>query len=511
MHISSCLNPKLIRHPFTHEQIYVPCGHCSVCIQKRSSRWVQRLSQERYCWKYAFFFTLTYAPDQRPMLYYQNGLLIDLKHRLTPPDAEVIAVDMYEINKKYNEDMPRFNEWFSHKDDKLPVLSSYDCSKFIKRFRTYAQREFERSRRSQTCLNEKEKPYFRYFVIGEYGPTTLAPHYHGLFFFDSEFLCSHFGSLLDKAWTFGITNFSSVSQENSSYVARYLNCTSHLPSVYKYVKFRPFFLCSKFPPIGSLCHSSKEVKQMFFACSPEQVIFDHKKGVFDNVPLWRTYIDRLYPRLSAFSTLSHSDRVTLYGLTQARKLTQFSQFFEYVSGDDCLTVIKDYVRYFQYNCDNFVAALQRWFYISSRVCRQAKVFEISVKDYVYYIEKFYDNVEKEKLKLYYEFQDDYSQKYENSSLVGVDKLYIQSLMDIDCNDISEKDLIILSSFGVDIDKFFSDDEVERVKYQKSLLPDNTFDFECLSHDAEVWQQQSMKTKKKNDYLALHEDLNILVY
>lgn len=511
MHIQSCLNPKLVRHPFTGEQMYVPCGSCAVCIQKRSSRWIQRLQQERYCWKYAFFFTLTYAPQNRPLMYLENGLLVDIKHRLTPPTEDVLTVDLLTIQKMFNEDMPRFTRWFAFKDNKLPVLSSYDLSKFIKRFRTYAEREFKRSRRAETCLQEKEKPNFRYFVIGEYGPTLLAPHYHGLFFFNSEFLCSHFGSLLDKAWKFGITDFSSVSEENSSYVARYLNCTSHLPSVYRYRKFRPFFLCSKFPPLGSLCHTSKEVKEMFFTCSTQQVIFDHRKGVFDNVPLWRTYIDRLYPRLSAFSTLSHSDRVTLYGLVGKKALSNFPSFRKYVEGDDCLTVVSDYVEYFFKNCDNYVAALQRWYYISSRVCKQAESFEISVKDYVYYIEKFYDNVEKEKLKLYFEFQDDYSRKYSDTSLIGVDRLYLQSLIDVDIKNLSAEEITVLESFGVDLDKFFSQDEQIRYDYQMSLLPFNTFDYECLSIDAESWQRSSMKTKLKNDYLELNEDLKKLVY
>lgn len=511
MHIQSCLNPKLVRHPFTGEQMYVPCGSCAVCIQKRSSRWVQRLQQERYSWKYAFFFTLTYAPENRPILYHQNGTLVDLHHRLTPPTDDVIVVDLLDINKMFNEDLNRFNTWFSAHDEKIAVLSSYDLSKFIKRFRTYAIRDFERSRRSDTCLKEKEKPEFRYFAIGEYGPTLLAPHYHGLFFFNSEFLCSHFGSLLDKAWKFGITDYSSVSEDNASYVARYLNCTSHLPSIYRYKYFRPFFLCSKFPPLGTLCHSSKEVREMFFACSPEQVIFDHRRSVFDNVPLWRTYIDRLYPRLSAFSSLSHFDRIALYGLVKKQKLTEFFSFRQYVEGDDCRTLIKDYVSYFKTNCSNYIAALQRWFYISSRVCKQAESFEISVKDYVYYIEKFYDNLEKQKLKLYYEFQDDYSQKNVDSSLIGCDKLYLQSLLDIDYKSISDKDLIILNSYGVDVNRFFHPDENVRREYQQSLLPDNTFDFECLSLDAESWQRLSMKTKKKNDYLALNPELEKFIY
>ena len=59
MHIVSCLNEKHIVNPYTHEWQVVPCGKCAACRNQRASVWVQRLDQERYCWQYALFFTLT--------------------------------------------------------------------------------------------------------------------------------------------------------------------------------------------------------------------------------------------------------------------------------------------------------------------------------------------------------------------------------------------------------------------------------------------------------------------
>lgn len=509
MHLESCLNPKLIKDS-KGIQTYVPCGQCAACLRKRSMQWIQRLEQERYCWKYAIFFTLTYAPANRPYLRHQNGLLIDIHHRLTPPLDDVVTLDIDECIYKYSKDFSRDKDWLSRMGFDIPCLSSYDLQKFIKRLRINFIREYEKRNRKQSTYKENEKPSFRYFAIGEYGETLLSPHYHGIIFTSSEFIASNFASILDKTWKLGITNFSFVSASNAHYVAQYLNCTAHLPSVYRDIKTRPFFLCSKFPPIGTMCHSSKEVKEMFFQCSPEQVIFNHKKSLFDNVPLWRTYIDRLYPKLSAFNDLSHHDRVILYRLTETKKLSSFSAFRKYVlgNGEIRLTLIDDYVNYFKLNCDNLDAALQRWFYISSRVCRQAQSFEISVNEYVSFIEKFYDNCDKKKIALQQDFKEEFSSSI---SLVGLDRLFIESLCNLDVKDVSLEDLTLLSSYGVDLDKFFADDLFERVKYQQSLLPQNSLDYEALTLDSESWLRNNMKTKIKNEYLNLHPDYKKFIY
>lgn len=526
MNIASCLNPKLIRHPYTHEQMYVPCGHCAACLRARSQRWVQRLIQERYSWKYCAFFTLTYDSEHLPLLKFVNGFipsngfvpsygfLYDVHHRLTPPEQDVFSLDISECIYKYSKDYSRDTDWLSRISGSfggVPVLSSYDLQKFLKRFRINTLRTYERTTKQFSTYVEKQKPCFRYFVIGEYGETCLRPHYHGLFFFNSEFLASHFKELLDSSWKYGISDFSLVSENNSSYVASYLNCTAHLPSIYRDRKTRPFFLCSKFPPLGTMCHSSEEIRKIFFSATPEQVIFDHSKGLFANVPLWRTYIDRLYPRLSSFSEISHTDRVSLYGLVQRKSLSNFAKFRAFVLDvNQTSSLIKDYITYLRANCTNFDVALQRWFYISSRVCRQAESFEISIVDYVYQIEKFYENVEKKKLQLQYEWQNDSSEN-QKQPLIGMDKLYLQSLLDVDVQDISNEDLIILSSYGVDVEKFFSDDENIRINYQTSLLPENTYDYNILSIDSEVWLNRNSKTKKKNEYLELHPLYKNILY
>lgn len=518
MHIQTCLHPKLIRNPKDGSQVYVPCGSCPACLKARSSRWVQRLNQERYCWKYSVFFTLTFDNENLPRLKRIGNHLVDVKHLCTPPDKEVLVIDIDEAIFQFSRDDARDNDWLTRINREgleVPVLSSYLLQKFIKRFRTNLHRSYERYKKEFNIEGKNENLNFRYFAIGEYGETLLRPHYHGLYYFNSEYLANHVADILRASWRFGRVDSSFVSESNAKYVAQYLNCTTHLPSIYRVKQVRPFFICSKFPPIGTLCHSSKEIREIFFSATPEFVLFDHGRNAFDNVPLWRTYIDRLYPKLSGFDEISHIDRVALYGIVSKKGFGSFSQFFHYCQSgtfaSERSSLIDDYCTYICANCNNVIAGFQRWYYISSRVARQADVFEISVRDYVKVIEKFYQNVEKDKLKRYYEFQSDFAKDYGSDKLVGLDVLWLKSLMDCDVVDIAYEDLCLLSSYGVDIDKFFSDDEKVRIAYQKSLLPENTWDFHVFEMDSESWLSRTTKTKVKNDYLEAHPEYKNFIY
>lgn len=515
MHVQSCLAPVLIRNPRDNEQMYVPCGKCAACLRARSSRWVQRLDSERYSWKYSVFFTLTYAPQHLPYLTKVGDCFLDLNAYCTPSNNPVICINIDDNINKYAYDKNKEYEWLSRQNGKIACLSSYHLQKFLKRLRTYSQRFYEKS--ESKIISNDSSPFFRYFAIGEYGSTTIRPHYHGILYFNSEWLSAHIGELFSKCWSFGITDFSFVNESNSSYVAQYLNCLSHLPTIYRDSQIRPFFLCSKFPPIGTIAHKSAQIWKIFFEASNELTIFQHNKGLFANVSLWRCYRDRLFPRLTQFDKLSHFDRVTLYGLTKRWKVENFMQFLTYCVSPNFASkrnsLIIDYVDYLKSTCENFDCALQRWFYISRRVCVQSESLGISISDYVSQIEKFFINVDYQKLKLMYEFEVETSEKHPErlKELVGLDPLYLQALLDCDIQSVSLSEINYLQSFGIDIEKFFSEDMEIRVNYQRQFLPSETWDFHVFKMDSENWYQKASKTRRKNEYLALHPELQQFVY
>lgn len=76
--------------------------------------------------------------------------------------------------------------------------------------------------------------------------------------------------------------------------------------------------------------------------------------------------------------------------------------------------------------------------------------------------------------------------------------------------MSADEITILESFGIDIQKFTSDNLSERLEYQSLILPENTRDFWNFKTDSLSWLKKATKTKKKNDYLMAHPELQNLL-
>ncbi len=100
---------------------------------------------------------------------------------------------------------------------------------------------------------------FKYYVAGEYGPSTFRPHYHmilfGYDFFDNDLIkisksiFSH--RILSKLWGNGNIRFSFISKENIAYCTHYCLKKADLsfqrPSdLTRFGLVNEFQLCSKF-------------------------------------------------------------------------------------------------------------------------------------------------------------------------------------------------------------------------------------------------------------------------
>lgn len=157
------------------EYTEIPCGHCVECYLKRSRVWANRCMLEmKYhdsnkCW----FLTLTYDDNHLPC-----------------GEAPFAG-----------------------------SLRKSDLQNFWKRLRDHQER-----------INPDNK--IKYFACGEYGPSTLRPHYHAIVF-DLEIndLVFHSKSKtgfplynsekLNKIWKNGYVVISQVTWETCAYVARY--------------------------------------------------------------------------------------------------------------------------------------------------------------------------------------------------------------------------------------------------------------------------------------------------
>lgn len=130
-----CTSPITIRYANIHtlatrfRSIQVPCGKCCECKKRYQNDWSLRMNEELRAFGYkATFVTFTYNNDSVPKVV----------------DKETGAIYL-SVNKKHIQNA-------------------------IKRFRTNYKREFG------------ENAKFTYFLTSEYGPRTLRPHYHAIFF-----------------------------------------------------------------------------------------------------------------------------------------------------------------------------------------------------------------------------------------------------------------------------------------------------------------------------------------
>lgn len=525
MHIQECEHPKRIYNKYVGEFMYVPCGSCPSCLRRKASEWITRLDVERKCWKYAVFFTLTYADEHCPRLTRLGNHLVDLRHEHTAKGQDAPCIDLAEYYGLPKEDSEKLYAYLSANDYRY--LSVYDCQCFIKRLRKNLKNTIKNKFED---YNEKDYQV-RYYLVGEYGPTTYRPHYHGLLFFSSEREAAVIQEVLSSSWKLGIVDSSFVSGSNSRYVAKYVNSTANLPRVLTHTSIRQFALFSKCPPIGTLYFKNEEIQEIFFRASPQMSV-DYFKGLsVRDVPLWRSITNRLYPKISGYSKFSNQDRVVLYrvfekyqeyGYTETSSCT-FADFLikkyeDYqqnrlipVFSPFYLHLYHDYVDYLRSNGDDLKASLIRWYNLSARVCMQAAAFDISVRDYVSKIDEFYNNVEYEKLKLQYKFEDDFSKTYLKDSLAGIDKLWLESLLDVPLCDMSAEEIAQLQSFNIDIEKFTSDDLSVRLPYQDTLLPVNQRDYWNVVVDNDVWLKKHTKSKIKNDYLDSHPQFKLLIH
>lgn len=183
--------------------IRIPCGHCMECRLDYARSWADRMILELASNKgKGVFVTLTYR---------------DSELHFTPSG--------------------------------LKNLDKRDCQLFFKRLRKF-------------CFGKK----IRYYLAGEYGPTTQRPHYHaiiyGLSLVDfpdliqigrNDLMQPYFTSkIFESIWSHGFIVLSEVSYQTCGYVARY--CTKKLSGSLRSVygdRLPEFSLVSRSPGLGS--------------------------------------------------------------------------------------------------------------------------------------------------------------------------------------------------------------------------------------------------------------------
>lgn len=187
---TECITPVTVVDKKTKVVSLVPCGRCYPCLLRKRHEWFFRLSCEADESRGPNrFVTLTYSDEELPV-----------------------------------------------NSDGVPVVSKRDCQLFLKRLRTTCDRRFGSSD-------------IRYFLISEYGPTTLRPHYHlalfNLPYVDKRGLVPDIDRIIAESWNKGEVTCTRLEPPRIGYLAGYFFGTAPdgVPAEFPSVSFNEFASC----------------------------------------------------------------------------------------------------------------------------------------------------------------------------------------------------------------------------------------------------------------------------
>lgn len=452
MRLLSCENPQRVFNKYLGEYVYVPCGHCNICRNKRAAKYTNLLERERLQHQFCFFVTLTYSDEHIPVLstgrYDELNLHTNIDTNFFPSRSrDSFCIPFKDLFPKkedgsHNWDFYDYQFFIKYlRSDRfkgLPYASKTDAQLFLKRLNKYAHDKITHQYKN-----------FRYFLVSEYGSTTFRPHFHCIFYVDNARFADQFADCITSCWQYGINDTQLVDSTACGYVAQYINQFSDLPYVYQNKYLSPFFLCSRNPFIGAFSQLLEVDKAIVDNGYCETFV---QRKVSDtqlsNVPLQQSYQDRLFPKCPCFSSVSDTLRTRFYRAYEqygSRELKGFlniivfkiirgvrSEFIDYLRERLTLNYTAGYKQIAQtYDAYKLLDEysfnfLRRMYYVGRKVSRQACRFGLNTLVYISKIIKYYANRELYRLRKIYEFQENLSQ-YDADSCALLYPEYINKL------------------------------------------------------------------------------------
>lgn len=280
----------------------------------------------------------------------------------------------------------------------LKYVNYRDYQLFAKRFRKYLF----------TKIGSYEK--ISSYVVSEYSPRTFRPHFHILFFFDSDEVAKNIRQAVYQSWKLGRVDTQLARDSAGSYVSGYLNSVVSLPSIFTDVSFtKNKSRFSKLFGYESFRQTVKTPEQAVERLSERIRFIRNGKPCEFSPPV--SYISRLLPRFVPYSgNFSVETRTVLRSIRGVLQLfrrnepfkketpTNLSEFihcytvtlyekygYSYATLPECLRVFLAYTRSekeIHYFTDSLKNKLSRPFYIYKRflACGLSDDYLISLCD-----------------------------------------------------------------------------------------------------------------------------------
>ena len=171
----------------------------------------------------------------------------------------------------------------------LKYVNYRDYQLFAKRFRKYLF----------TKIGSYEK--ISSYVVSEYSPKTFRPHFHILFFFDSDEVAENIRQAVFQSWRLGRVDTQLARESAGSYVSGYLNSLVSLPGIFTDVSFTKNK--SRFSKLFGYesFRKSVEVPEQAIERLSERIRFVRNGRSCELTPPV-SYISRLLPRFVPYSS-----------------------------------------------------------------------------------------------------------------------------------------------------------------------------------------------------------------
>lgn len=266
----------------------------------------------------------------------------------------------------------------------LKYVNYRDYQLFAKRFRKYLF----------TKIGSYEK--ISSYVVSEYSPRTFRPHFHILFFFDSDEVAKNIRQAVYQSWKLGRVDTQLARDSAGSYVSGYLNSVVSLPNIFTDVSFtKNKSRFSKLFGYESFRQTIKTPEESVERLSERVRFVRNGKSCEFSPPV--SYISRLLPRFvpygGNFSVETRTVLRSIRGILQLFRRnepfkketpTNLSEFihcyvvtlyekygYSYATLPECLRVFLAYTRSekeIHYFTDSLKNKLSRPFYIYKRFC-----------------------------------------------------------------------------------------------------------------------------------------------
>lgn len=523
-----CFSPRKVYNKYLGREVVANCGKCAYCRSLRAFDLTSRVQREfvNNGGNTALFITLSYDNDHLPVYQY-NGRSRKWYSNSGFPEFEPIpecAVSEYPSPVKYDIDakLPmralgtrsasryKMRPAFAHLC--YPDVQKYLAlvrAKFFALTTRYDNSPLHLAYEDPDLTNETFK--FRYSVCGEYGPTTLRPHYHIIIFLNhapNDRELHALAKVFSSSWSFGAVDLQTVTSDGvSGYLADYVTGIAHIPPVLQAKRLRPLFHFSQAPTIGMLRLDDMEISQMLFSGDACRRRYDDKKQsiVVDELP--RASLNKYFPKCKGYSVNDFASLRYVYGYAyryfRERGVTHTADDVDALRMVDVPFPVRlmssDASRYYRvaprllgssFNMpDNVRAGLWTWCradrYASLQCYRACVKFGITPDTYIYQLRSIYARIHSRKIGRFYDWCNDHPDNL--AQAINVDPF---ALADVSLGSLCSSALS--SYFGYELDECPDFDDLRRRSFDNDGYLTHIGRYTKLSDDR-------VKRKKLNDY------------